>query len=331
MQPSLLSYQQRALLFRRLASLEHAGMTIQQSLTSLANDKEQNLAHKCQRTIKKLNTGNPFSQAAKETGLIDSLESTIISTAQQGGSPEVVYDTLATNYENKSRQLRQVKSRLMLPLGILILAGFIGPLPQLISGKITALEYFFKGTGFAMMILAGLWLLLKLPLWLRKASLADNPLANIIDQVMLSTPVVKQWYIRRAVCQWLEFAGLLLGSGLSAFETMPLLNNTLTSPNIRQAFETTEADLHQGQTFTEAFSQNPYLSSETKHFINSGESSGRLADMFKHNASLENERLQAIEQQFSEWLPRIIYFLILFWLASSIIGTGTTAHLDAIP
>jgi len=331
MPSSTLNYHERALLFKRLASMEHAGIDSQQSLASLASDKEQHLADKCRLTLKKIKTGKPFYLAAMEAGLIDSLESILIKTTQQSGTPEVIYTTLANNYENKARRLRLLKSRLMLPLGLLLLAGFIGPLPQLIIGKITAIAYLFQGAGFAFLILLSLKLLFKLPLWLRKASLADNPVADSIDKLLLTVPAIKRWYIRRAVCQWLELAALLLGSGLSAFETMPLLNNTLISKRIKQAFESSLSSLLQGQTFTDAFSHNPYISAETKHFINSGETSGRLPEMLKHSALLENERLEEIEQQFAEWLPRIIYFLVLFWLASNIIGKGVTSHLDAIP
>lgn len=331
MPSSTLSYHERASFFKRLASMEHAGIDSQLSLSTLASDKEQNLANKCRLTLNKIKTGKPFYQAAMEAGLIDSLEAILIKTTQHSGSPELIYTTLANNYENKDRQLRMLKSRLMLPLGLLLLAGFIGPLPQLISGKITAFAYLFKGAGFAFLILAVLMLLLKLPLWIRKASLANNPVADTIDKLLLTIPVLKQWYIRRAVYQWLELAALLLGSGLSAFETMPLLNDTFISKRIKQAFASSHASLLHGHTFSDAFSHNPYLSSEVKHFINSGETSGRLSEMLKHSAALENERLEALEQQFAEWLPRIIYFLVLFWLASSIIGKGVTSHLEAIP
>lgn len=331
MQATNLNYHERALLFRQLARLHHSGIDMQQSLASLASEKQDTLAKKCRITLSKIKTGKPFEQAAQETGLIDSLESTLIKTTQQSGSIEVIFATLANNYENKSRQLRYLKSKLMLPMGILLLAGFIAPLPQLITGNMTAFEYLFKGIGFALLIMGGIMLLLKLPLWMRKASIANNPLASLVDRVLLATPLIKRWYIRRAVCQWQELAALLLGSGLSAFEAMPLLNDTLTSPRIRHAFELSETALHEGQTFTDAFSYNPYISAETKHFINSGETAGSLAEMLKHSAALENDRLEMLEQQFAEWLPRIIYFLVIMWLASGIISNGITPHLDAIP
>ncbi len=55
-----------------------------------------------------------------------------------------------------------------------------------------------------------------------------------------------------------------------------------------------------------------------------GESSGRLPDMLKHSARLETQRLNLLEQQLSEWISRLIYFVIPAVLAFNIAGTGIT-------
>jgi general secretion pathway protein F len=320
MQKPVLSYQARAIFFRRLASLEHAGIDTLKSLSSLADKKEKLLASKCRITANKIKKGMAFHQAALQAGLLDQLESTIIKTAQYSGTTDYIYNSLAKQYEDKSKQARLLKSRLMLPMGILLLAGFIAPLPLLITGKIAMLDYLLRGIGFALMILGIMLLLLKIPLLIRRASIADNGFTAFIDTLLLNLPTIRHWYIKKHTSQWLELAALVLASGVSAHQAIPLVNSTLSSLSIRGSFESVNHALLDGQTLFESIKDNPYLATETKHFINSGEAAGRLDEMLKHSADLEKSRLQLHEQQLLEWLPRIIYFLALSWLAASIIS-----------
>jgi type II secretory pathway component PulF len=209
----------------------------------------------------------------------------------------------------------------MLPVGILLLAGFIAPLPQLVAGKTGTVDYLISGLGFALLVLGIMTLILKIPLWIRRASIATNQLSAIVDEILLALPVIKHWYIRKTVSHWLELASLMFASGLSLHATIPLLNKTVSSKRIRESFESVNHALHQGQTLFDAIRHVPYLASETKHFINSGEAAGRLEQMLKHSAELEKARLLADEQHMLEWVPRIVYFFVLSWLASSIISS----------
>lgn len=313
-----LNYHQKGLLFRRLASLQKAGIDIQKALNSLSNDNEKRLRQACLLAANKISAGKPFHQAAKEVGLIDNIETGLIRIAYESGNTDQLYAALASQYEQRARHAKKIKARMIFPVTILILSGFITPLPSLVLGDISIGTYLYKGLSYAAFILILLKLIYVFPQWFRKMSQKDHPLATIIDTFILKMPLLGSWYIKKNISTWLEMAGLSLRSGLSAFDTMSLLHASVTCRPIKHAFISTEQRLRDGQTFTQAISHNPYIDDQSRQFISSGESAGKLDEMLTHAATLKKQSLQLTEDSFSEWFPRLVYFIIIAIMVSNI-------------
>jgi len=321
MPTAIVMYQQKADFFKQLHTLHHSGIDLLGILNQVQNQGNKIFRQQISNTIKRIKSGKSWPESARDSKLIDGLEYSLIKAANTSGTLDSIYLTLAKNYDEKARHFRKLRTRLMLPAGILILAGFISPLPALILNNITIMQYLFKIITNLSIILIFIFLFMRIPGWLRQSASSQSKTARLLDKTFLTMPVIKKWYRQKISQQWLQTLGLLLQSGISAFESFSIVNTTVYSHTIKQSFTRSEEKLRQGNTVYDSIKQNPWLDDESKNFISTGESAGKLSDMLLHSASLNKERLSMLEDQLITWIPRIIYFLVLASLASNIFNT----------
>jgi len=324
-----LNFHERAILFKQLAVMQKAGLDYHQILSKLCDTKEEKLSQLAQACAKKIKQGEPLDSAALKTGLFSKAESAIIKAALHTGTTDQIFSTLAIQHEKSDRRLRTIKSRLFLPACVLILSGFISPLPSLVSGALGIGQYVLQGFGFALISIFTLRTLLQLPGKLSQSSTGEtHSKLDSFDKTILKTPIIGNWYRKKESSKWLGLAGICLESGLPMLNIIPTINGSLFSASIKTAFDESQQLLINGSSVHDALKNNPYLSSEAKNFILTGETSGRLAEMLKHGSTLENQRLQSLEDQIADWIPRVIYFLVMISLASNIISSPITPRID---
>ena len=122
----------RAALFTQLATLEKAGLPVDKAFALLRLDGS---AHRRVEAARKLlRSGNP-AFAGEKSGLFTRLETTLVRAALLAGSPERTYRRLADYYTGRAIQTLAMKSRLVMPLFVLIAALFIQPLPGVFSSR----------------------------------------------------------------------------------------------------------------------------------------------------------------------------------------------------
>jgi len=324
-----LNFRDRALLYKQLATLQKAGFDYYQILSKINDDKSSNLSFSAQACANKIKQGKTLNDAGQESGLFSITEATIIKAALQTGTMDQIFATLAKQNEKNDIRIRKIKSRLFLPACILILSGFISPLPSLVSGDLDITQYVFQGLALAIVAIMLLKGLLNLPNKISHVSTLDKKdLSSVVTNHLLNFPIIKKWHNKKESCKWLRSAALCLKSGMPALTVIPTLNHTLLGSNIKQAFNNSQQLLEAGSSVFESLKDNPYLSYETKQLIQSGEASGRLAEMLEHSAILESQRLELFEDHITEWIPRIIYGVVVILMASNIINSPiTSTHL----
>ena len=75
-----------------------------------------------------------FATAGERSGLFTRLEARLIHAAMSSGSPAHMYGRLAECYTARAMQVATMKSRMVMPAGVFLLALIIEPLPGLASG-----------------------------------------------------------------------------------------------------------------------------------------------------------------------------------------------------
>ena len=271
-----------------------------------------------------LKRGKPLSEAGKRAGLFVGLDAALVQVAEEGGTYAAVFEQLAQYHDEKARQIRQIKSRLLLPLTVLVLALFIHPVPALFGGQITFLEYLGATLGVIVQLALLVFVLIKLPHWLRHGFLKPLGMKYFLDQMQIKVPYFGHWYVRRSLRDFLRALGLMLQAGLPILEALPKALEVLVNVSLRQRFQTIISALQRGDSFAEALSDVEGVNSMAVQLLSTGESAGSLAEMMLHYVKIESEEITRHHEKLAAWIPRGIYALIAAGMIYSIFSAGAS-------
>ena len=192
---SAFSIETRATLFAQLAAMEKAGLSPEHAFSLLkVPGKDQ---PRVQATRKLLLRGQDVASAAARSGLFTDLETKLVRAACNAGSPQLSYTRLATRYALKARQSSQIKSRLSMPLLVLLMALLVQPLPALVAGSISGSMYLLSVIG-PFVILIGLVALFRF-VAVRLTQTANSPSAIQISlsRALIHFPLLGTMWVRR--------------------------------------------------------------------------------------------------------------------------------------
>ena len=310
---------QRANLFYQLALYEQSGFSFDKAFSALQenNDALKNIYARIGAGIQK---GQNIALLGAREGLFSFFDEQLISASIAAGSPEKTYRNLGQFYETKYKQWQKLKSQMMLPLIILVLALFIAPLPSFILGTLSAGQYLFVSLGSLVKITLLIYALSKLPFLLRRAGFS-----LFVDKFLLGIPIFGPLLIRKNNLLFIDALGLLFSAGVPILSALPMAVNTIKNEIIRKQYAHVVKDIEGGLTLSQALENNIYFQQHTlKALVNTGEASGSLEQMLEHIKGHEQGEIALQESTLFEWLPRIVYFLICIWMAYSIIAMGVS-------
>jgi general secretion pathway protein F len=314
--PLPLSLARRQLLFRALARAEHAGIPVTRALEPLRAETRGRLAQRLELMQAALERGLPLGRAGRQAGLFTPWEGRVLESAANAGTIEAVLARLADHHATRQRWVQRVRSRLALPLLLLVVMSLVAPLPALIGQEIDAAGYLRR----ALLPLVSLAVLvLVLTRVARRAQGQDLP--RVLERLLLWIPGVGKMVRLRAQRDLLLNLALLLAAGRPAVEALREAVTTVRSPVLRGAWVRAAAEVEQGATVTDALRDAGGLDRRAgAPLVGAGEFSGSLDRMIEHHAEQLNERLDLLDDALAEWLPRLLYFGVLGLLAWAILG-----------
>ena len=318
-----LPFQDLAILYLQLSRLEKSGIPTERAMKLLIDegDEGSEISKRARMALNYLKRGKPLSEAGKRAGLFIGLDAALIEVAEESGTYGKVFQQLAQFYEEKARQKRQIKSRLFLPLIILVLALFIQPVPALISGKMTFISYLSATLGIFLQLALFVFILLHLSSWFRHGFLRS--FRHLWDKIEINAPYFGYWFMRQNLRNFMQSLGLMLEAGLPILEALPKAFQVVENTQLRQRLQTISTRLHKGDTFAEALSQVAGVGSVARQLISTGEQAGSLADILRHYVKLESEAIALHDDMLATWLPRIIYGGVVAMIAYSLLSTGS--------
>ncbi|WP_163835244.1 type II secretion system F family protein [Spartinivicinus ruber] len=316
---SLLSHQQRAHLFIQLSRLEQSGLSMEHAINLLIQGNDQ-VAQRASLALKDIKRGQPLSTAGKRAGLLTERDAYLIAVAEAGGVHTAIFRQLAEIYQTSASQLKQIKSRLVFPVIILICAVFIRQFPALFQGNITLFAYITGNLLLLGQLGAIAYIGWRLPYWIRHGFL--GALKGEWDKFTIHFPYFGNWYERVQTRDFIQALGLLLQAGLPIMEAVPKAYRFIENQMLRQQFEAIQQSLQAGNNFTEAFSSLENTAPTIAQLISTGEHAGDLSGMLLHCAKMETEQIHLYTSMITEWVPRLVYVLIAVWMAYSIIKGG---------
>ena len=147
--------------------------------------------------------------------------------------------------------------------------------------------------------------------------------ANLVDNLILKSPIIGKHYIKHQITQFFETLGMLLQAGIPAFDAMPKAVGIIDNIIIKASFDPVILRLKLQATLTDALATNAYIPDESNQHIRAGELSGRLDESIIHYGEMAREEVNSNFEQFAIWLPRIIYGIICIYMINSILNSNT--------
>ena len=313
--PRILAAECRGELYLGMARCLDAGMAAERALATMTGVCAGRLDAELGRAAAAAAQGRALTLAGAVQGLWAPADRRVLGAAERLGMLGHAFGRLARRYEGRSARARRLRGRLLMPVFVLVLGVFVAPLPGLFTGSVSAAGYVARtvvplaalavATQFCVAVLRR-WELQIWPDWAARLVLAF-PLAG--DLVRL-----------RARVAVLENLALLLEAGQPAGDAVPVAVECTANPRLRRGFEDASSNLHKGLSVADALRDAGLLDPREGYpQISAGESAGRLPTSLEHYASAEDERLTQSYELIFEWIPRLVYALVLAVLGASLI------------
>jgi type II secretory pathway component PulF len=323
---SPLKFNIRADMFKQLGAMEEAGLPIDKALSLTRLPPSAQLRLTIMRRC--LSNGLRVAEAGLKSGLLTPLEAALLHAAFSAGSLSRTYRRLADHYARRAAHVAAIRSRMMLPLTMLVIAIFVQPLPSLVAGTLSPGSFLFRCLLQLIALGGAVCLFTELPHRLQSGSLATRDIP--LDRVLRLVPLFGSMYVRRNVRDCFESLALLLEAGMPILEALPLAVDVIRSQAIKQRFSQIKPRIDRGASFAQAVGELSFVGhGQAYTVILAGEASGALPEMLAGYSEGETTVINRFDDLVAEWTPRLVYTLAALWMGYGILGSG--AFMPSLP
>lgn len=314
MTPAALSSAERADLFRALARLQDAGLPADRAVVAMRDLLGAGHARRLKTMSELVAAGATLSEAGNRAGLLSRRDFGLMRLAERGGAQVAAASMLADAYAFRARLNSRLKSHMMLPLCVLLLALFLMPLPALAGGQIGAAEYVLRAFAPAILLLV----VAAVCRGLGRRTAATGVSAPS-GRLLLMLPVVGPAVRLAGRLELLEGLRLLLAAGVPAREALGEALRCLSNPAARTDFGPAQTRL-EAQGVSAALNGAGALEGDEFAIVSTSEQAGRLEEGLERVAGGIRDRLRSRLELLSEWLPRGVYLLVVGVIAAGLLG-----------
>lgn len=258
---------------------------------------------------------SPAELVAALEPILPPAERAVLTAGFRAGRLDRMLGYLVGKREMWHKARRQIRSRMILPVGVLVAAALIGPLPQFILG----------GSVFVYMICVAIPLGIAFAAWrvtasfIRARQFAQGPgnqqaSESGIDSALLSIPLIARFERLRNLCEFTSLLGHLTGAGMLISETLSVCASTLPNGRYRIAAARLADATRAGRPLGEALSADPVWPSELTSALSVGEQTGTIEESAIRLSNTYREDYQRTVEQLADWLPRILYVLVVLFV-----------------
>jgi type IV pilus assembly protein PilC len=315
-----------AVFTRQFSVMIDAGLPLVQCLEILAGQQENKTFESVLTTTRASVEGGSTLSAAMRTHdkVFDALYVNLVEAGEAGGILDTILQRLASYIEKNVKLKRAVKSALVYPVAVLLVAGgvitlllwkvvpifatlFLGlgvdlPLPTRI---VMALSNF-VGSIFGLMIvvfLAGAAIAVKLWHGTEKGR-------YILDGLLLKLPLVGILLRKIAVARFTRTLGTLISSGVPILEGLDITARTAGNAVIEKALGRVRKALEQGKNLADPLKETNVFPGMVTQMIGVGEQTGAMDAMLQKIADFYEEEVDAaVKDLLAALEPAMIVFL----------------------
>ena len=305
-----------AIMTRELATLLEAGLTLDQSLKLLIELAEGDaLEGLLADLLERIQAGRSLADAlAQHAKLFPRVYVSMVRAGETGGALREVLSRLARYLDEAEALREQVKSALIYPVLLLILAAVsIVILLTVVLPQFTPL---FENAGAklpwltrtVMLVGDGVqhwwWLMLLGGLgatWLARRQLRQPTRRTQVDRWLLRLPLVGELLAKIDTARFARALGTLLANGVPPLTALAIVQDALTNATLRRALADAAAVMKDGGGLATPLGRAAVFPKLAIHLLGVGEESGQLdpmllkiAEVFDRDVRSTIERLMAL-------------------------------------
>ncbi len=310
---------------RQLATMVDAGLAMVQSLQALA---EQTTNKVMRDTIKDICTrvegGDSFSEAlAKHPKVFNRLYVSMVAAGERGGLLAEILARLATYLEDTARLRKKVKSAMMYPAVVTIVA--IGITIFLLVKVVPVFGEVYRGFGhklpgptLALLSLSKAvqrYILYILPAligigygWV--AFIKTKQGREFWDRTRLRLPICGKIAHKICLARFSHTLSSLIRSGVPILEVLQIVATTVGNVIMEKAIRVAAVDIERGEPIAASLAKHPIFPAMVIRMITAGEQTGNLEQMLERIARFLDEEIETTLSGLTSLIePLLIVFL----------------------
>ncbi len=299
---------------RQLATMVDAGLPIVKALEIVGSQAAKKKIRKMFMDIKsQIEQGAPFSKALqKYRDIFGDLYINLVAAGEAGGLLDTILDRIAVYMEKAISLRRKVKSAMMYPSVVLIIAvsvvwgmlvfiipkfkemyeGMGGSLPALTQFAITLSDFMSSWYGGGLIF--GFIVISSITIRLLYKKTSQGRYA--IDKFLLRVPKIGDLIRKASVAKFSRTFGTLLSSGVAILEAMDIVARTSGNKVIEKALLKSRSDIEGGKTVVAPLEKAGVFPPMVTQMIAVGEETGSLDQMLNKIADFYDDEVdRAVE------------------------------------
>lgn len=336
---------------RQLATMIDAGIAIVQSLQALADQTPNKVMRDTIRDVcTRVEGGESFSEAlTRHPKAFNRLYVAMVGAGEKGGLLSEILARLATYQENTERLRKKVKTALMYPTVVTVVAivitvfllvrviptfkevysGFGAKLPAPTEVLITISEIVQHYLIYLIILTGG-------AVWGWLYFLKTKPGREFWDTQRIKLPIFGAIAHKICLARFTRTLSSLVRSGVPILEVLQIVSQTVGNIVMEKAIKAAALDIERGEGISAALAKHPVFPSMVVRMLSAGEQTGKIDTMLERVADFLDEEIDTtlsglmslIEPLLIVFLGVVIggmvicMFLPIFGLANIVSGNG---------
>jgi type IV pilus assembly protein PilC len=319
------SLQDLVVFTRQLATMIDAGLAMVQSLQALAEQTNNKVMRDVIKDVTtRVEGGDSFSEAlSKHPKVFTKLYVCMVGAGEKGGLLAEIMSRLATYLENSARLRKKVKSAMMYPTAVTIIA--IGITIFLLVKVVPVFGDIFSGFGAKLPtptqylinvsnLMQKLWWALALGGaavvygWLY--FIKTPPGRWFWDSKRITMPIFGVIAHKICLARFTRTFASLIRSGVPILEVLSIVANTVGNVVMEKALRVTASDIERGESISAALGKHPVFPSMIIRMVSAGEQTGKIDSMLERIADFLDEEIETTLSGLTSLIePLLIVFL----------------------
>src|SRR3954447_3626679 len=310
---------------RQLATMIDAGLAMVQSMQALGDQTTNKVMRDVIKDVTtRVEGGDSFSEAlSKHPKVFVKLYIAMVGAGERGGLLAEILSRLATYLENTARLRKKVKSAMMYPTAVTLIA--IGITIFLLVKVVPVFGEVYKGFGQALpgptqtlIHISNLvrdYILYILPAmvgmvygWL--AYIKTKGGRDFWDRTRIKLPIFGSIAHKICLARFTRTLASLVRSGVPILEVLQIVANTVGNTLMEKAIRQASTDIEKGEGISTALAKHPVFPSMIIRMITAGEQTGKIESMLERISDFLDEEIEATLSGLTSLIePLLIVFL----------------------